>query len=154
MEHNARSNVLSVNVYECLLILDPNQYSRDAAKVSGQIGEFVEKQGGEMLVSRLWDERRLAYPINGRRKGTYWLSYFKLESEKLSALERDCQLSDSILRQLCIRIDDRIAEALVSHAQISEKQPAEGEKAATTAPADESKKEEKESGAERADAKV
>ena len=72
--------------------------------------------GGEMLASRLWEERRLAYPIDGHRKGTYWLTYFKLDSTKLADLNRQCQLSDSIVRTLFLKVDPRISDALVSHA--------------------------------------
>jgi small subunit ribosomal protein S6 len=99
-----------------MLILDSNKYVRDQAAVSGQIAKFVQKCGGEMLASRLWEERRLAYPIAGHRKGTYWLSYFKVESSQIPAIERDCQLSETILRSLIIKIDPRIAETLVKHA--------------------------------------
>jgi small subunit ribosomal protein S6 len=107
---------VAVNVYEGMFILDANRYSRDAAAVSGQIPEMVQKLGGEILASRLWEERRLAYPINGHRKGSYWLTYFKLESGELTNLDRQCQLSDSILRTLFLKVDPRIADALVSHA--------------------------------------
>jgi len=99
-----------------MLILDSNRYSRDQAGVSGQIAKFVQAAGGEMLVSRVWEERRLAYPIDGHRKGTYWLSYFKLESRQVAAIERECQLSESILRSLILKVEPRIADALVSHA--------------------------------------
>lgn len=107
---------MPVNVYEGMYILDSNRYSRDAAAVSGQIPEMIEKLGGEMLASRLWEERRLAYPIDGHRKGTYWLTYFKLDSNQLVSLNRQCKLSESILRTLFLKVDPRIAEALVSHA--------------------------------------
>ena len=107
---------MATNVYEGLFILDSNRYSRDTAGVSGQIVEIVQKHGGEMLASRLWEERRLAYPINGNRKGTYWLVYFKLDSRKITAIEREYRISDSILRSLILKVDPRIADALVSHA--------------------------------------
>jgi small subunit ribosomal protein S6 len=99
-----------------MFILDSNRYSRDAAGVSGQIPEMIQKLGGEMQASRLWEERRLAYPINGQRKGTYWLTYFKLDSSKLTELSRMCQISESILRTLFLKVDPRIPEALISHA--------------------------------------
>jgi small subunit ribosomal protein S6 len=99
-----------------MYILDSNRYSRDQTGVSGQIPEMVQKLGGEILASRLWEERRLAYPIDGHRKGTYWLTYFKLDSVKLADLNRQCQLSDSIVRTLFLKVDPRIADALVSHA--------------------------------------
>jgi small subunit ribosomal protein S6 len=108
--------IVAENVYEGMFILDSNRYARDAAGVSGQIPAMIEKEGGKMLASRLWEERRLAYPINGHRKGTYWLTYFKLEAGALAALTRQCKLSDSILRTLFLKVEPRIADALVSHA--------------------------------------
>lgn len=121
---------MPVHVYECMLIFDSNRFSRDQAGVSGQIADFVTKRGGEMLASRLWEERRLAYPINGQRKGTYWLSYFKLDSSKVADVRHDCKLSDNILRALILKVDPRIADALVSHAltgQGSRPAPVDGE---------------------------
>ena len=56
----------SSNVYEGMFLLDSNRYSRDAAGVSKQITDLIEKSDGEVLVSRLWSEQRLAYPIEGR----------------------------------------------------------------------------------------
>jgi small subunit ribosomal protein S6 len=107
---------LALNVYEGLFIFDSNRYSRDQTGVSGQVAEMVRKFEGEVLVSRLWEERRLAYPIKGQRKGTYWLLYFRLDGKHLTAMERDCQLSESILRSLFIKIEPRIVDAIVSHA--------------------------------------
>jgi small subunit ribosomal protein S6 len=108
---------LTRNVYEGMYILDSNRYGRDPEAVSGQIQEMVEKAGGEMLVHRLWEERRLAYPIKGQRKGTYWLTYFRLDSSQLATIRRQCQLNENILRMLFLKVDPRIVEALVTHAQ-------------------------------------
>jgi small subunit ribosomal protein S6 len=107
---------LALNVYEGLFLFDSNRYGRDPGGVSSQIADLVRKQEGEVLVSRLWEERRLAYPVNGQRKGTYWLAYFRMDGKRLTALERECQLSESIMRSLVIKIDARIVDALVSHA--------------------------------------
>lgn len=107
---------MPVHTYEGMFILDSNRFSRDTGGVSGQIAQMVEKLGGQVLASRLWEERRLAYPINGHRKGTYWLTYFKLDAGQVSPLNRECQLNENILRALVLKIDARIADALVSHA--------------------------------------
>jgi small subunit ribosomal protein S6 len=108
---------LAENAYEGLFIFDSNRYARDPAGVSGQITAMVEKYKGKILASRLWEERRLAYPINGQRKGTYWLTYFRLESTDLEALRRDCQINETILRELILKVDPRIVDALVTHTQ-------------------------------------
>lgn len=107
---------MAENVYEGMFILDSNRYARDQSGISGQIPEMIQKLGGSMLASRLWEDRRLAYPIDGHRKGTYWLTYFKLDSGQLTALNRQCQLSESIVRVLFLKVDPRIVDALVSHA--------------------------------------
>ena len=101
-------------VYEGMFILDSNRFGRDSETVSGQIPAMIEKLGGEMLVSRLWEERRLAYPINGQRKGTYWLTYFRLDGPRLGELERQCQITDDILRVMFLRVNPRIVDALES----------------------------------------
>jgi small subunit ribosomal protein S6 len=110
---------LAANVYEALYILDSNRYSRDPAAVSNQLSEMVTQAGGEMLASRLWEERRLAYPISGHRKGTYWLSYFRVKTDQMPMINRQCQLNENIVRSLFVKVDPRIVDALVSHAQTS-----------------------------------
>jgi small subunit ribosomal protein S6 len=119
---------LALNVYEGLFIFDSNKYSRDPGGVSAQVADFVQKFDGEVLVSRLWEERRLAYPIKGQRKGTYWLAYFRMDGKHLTTLERECQLSESIMRSLVIRIDPRIVDALVSHATAVASDPSKAKK--------------------------
>ena len=103
-------------VYEGMFILDQGKYSRDPAAVAQQIASLVEQASGTMLAARLWDERKLAYPIKGHKKGVYWLTYFRMPGEQLVGLERQCLLTEEILRSLILRVDDRIADALVQHA--------------------------------------
>jgi small subunit ribosomal protein S6 len=108
---------LAANVYEGMLILDTNRYGRDPDAVSAQVPELIQKLGGEILVSRLWEERRLAYPIKGQRKGTYWLTYFRLGGNQLATLRRECEINENLVRFLFLKIDPRIVDALVAHAQ-------------------------------------
>ncbi len=128
--------ILANNVYECMFLLDSNRYARDPNGVSGQIPTMIEKAGGEILASRLWNEQRLAYPIRGQRKGAYWLTYFRMETEKVVGFNRACQLNDNVLRNLTLRVDPRLVETLVAHARGETVPPAE-EAPAETAPAKE-----------------
>ncbi|HBO44940.1 MAG TPA: 30S ribosomal protein S6 [Planctomycetaceae bacterium] len=108
---------MATNVYEAMFILDSNRYGRNPESVVGQIPKMIEEANGEVLVSRLWEERRLAYPIEGHRKGTYWLTYFRADGKEVAALERKCRLSETILRALFLKVDPRIVDALIAHAQ-------------------------------------
>ena len=104
------------NVYECLFILDSNRYARDAHAVVATLTPMIENLGGEILANRLWTEQKLAYPIKGHRKGTYWLTYFRLDSRRLVEFNRACQLNENVVRNLVIRIDPRLEDVLVAHA--------------------------------------
>ena len=108
---------MAEHVYEGMFILDSNRYGRDPGAAAGAISSAVEKLGGTMLVNRLWEERRLAYPINGQRKGTYWLCYFKLDSQQITTLNREYSLNELIMRSLVLSVDKRIVDTLVTHAQ-------------------------------------
>jgi small subunit ribosomal protein S6 len=103
--------------YECLFLFDSNHYARDPGGIAGSVQSMITDLGGEILVSRLWAEQRLAYPIHGHHKGTYWLVYFNLDTLKLKELNRTCQLNESLLRFLVTRVDPRLINALVAHAQ-------------------------------------
>jgi len=117
---------LAANVYEGMFILDANRFGRDPEAVSNQISTAIEGLEGEVLVSRLWEERRLAYPIEGHRKGTYWLTYFRLDGTRLVELQRQFQIADDILRVLFLKVDPRIVDALVAHAQTGSASSADG----------------------------
>jgi small subunit ribosomal protein S6 len=125
---------LAKHVYEGMFILDSNKYAKDAAGTVGAIPSTLEQFGGEVLASRLWEERRLAYPIKGHRKGTYWLTYFRLDATKLDDLTRQIHLNEGVVRHLLLKIDPRIADAMVQHAitgggPMAERKKAESEAA-------------------------
>ena len=121
-----------MSVYEGMFILDAGKYSRDPGGVAQQVTDLLQQFGGTVLASRLWDERKLAYPIKGHKKGVYWLTYFKMPAANLVPLERQCEISEDILRKLVLKVDDRIADALVQHALAVE---AAQRRPATAAPA-------------------
>tara|TARA_R110002073_G_scaffold331637_3_gene516616 strand:+ start:983 stop:1420 length:438 start_codon:yes stop_codon:yes gene_type:complete len=105
------------NTYETLFILDSNQYARDPGGVSKQIEQIITENEGNVLVSRMWMEQRLAYPIDKHQKGTYWLTYFEIEGEQLVKIERAFQLCEPILRELTLKLDPRLVEPMLANAR-------------------------------------
>ena len=118
---------MAENVYEGMFILDANRFARDAAAASGKVEKLIKAAGAELLVSRLWEERRLAYTINGQRKGAYWITYFRLPTSKVSELTRQCELKEGILRQLFVRLPDSLVDHILDHAKgnVTAEEPAE-----------------------------
>jgi small subunit ribosomal protein S6 len=110
-------------VYEGMFILDPAKFTRDPGAAAQQIADLITQHGGTVLAARLWDERKLAYPIKGHKKGIYWLTYFTVPGGNLIAFDRQCEITDEILRKLILKIDDRIADAMVQHALAGDAAP-------------------------------
>ena len=108
---------MAQNVYENLVILDSNKYAQNPAEMGAQIPNLVAKFGGEVLVSRLWNEQKLAYPIDGHKKGTYWLTYFRIDSLKIVEFNREIRINETIVREMTLKVDPRLVDALVEHAK-------------------------------------
>jgi small subunit ribosomal protein S6 len=107
---------VALQSYECLFIFDSNKYSRDPNGVAASVSSIIEKCGGQVLASRLWAEQKLAYPIDGHQKGTYWLTFFKMESTAQPDFNRQCQLNESVVRYMVTKVDARLIDTLVAHA--------------------------------------
>ena len=105
------------NVYECMFIFNANAYARNPTGASNSVEEMVTSAGGDLLASRLWNEQKLAYPINGHRKGAYWLTYFRIDSSKMVKFNRSCQLNDMVLRHLAIKLDPRLVDPMIAVAK-------------------------------------
>ena len=112
---------MAQNVYECMVIFDPNKYAQDPGGLGGTIPDLVTRFGGEVLVSRLWQEQKLAYPIGSHKKGAYWLTYFRLDSSKLVELNRELRINETIVRSMTLKVEPRLVEALVEHAKGGQK---------------------------------
>jgi small subunit ribosomal protein S6 len=108
---------MPVNSYECLFLLDPTKTATDLDGVRAQLHQTLEKHGAEILASRKWDDRKLAYPIKGHKKGLYYLTYFKADSKKISELEGDFRLSEVILRHMVSVIDPKWNDEMLAVAQ-------------------------------------
>ncbi len=105
------------NVYEAMLIFDSNRFARDRSALPAEVETTIKSGGGEVLVSRLWEDRRLAYPIGGQRRGTYWLLYYRGPGSMLTTLNREWELHDGILRHLVLKVHPHLVEAVLEHAQ-------------------------------------
>lgn len=126
-----------MNQYEGMYLFDPT-FGASWENCEGEVRRLMERAGAEILVCRKWDERRLAYPVKGRKRGVYALTYFKAPPEKIVPLERDAQLSENILRLLVLRADDATPESMERwFAHGSDERRAGDDKPATGPPATE-----------------
>ena len=106
----------NTHVYEAMFIFDSGRFARERTALPTEVEGMIKAGGGEVLVSRLWEERRLAYPIAGQRKGTYWLMYFRAPTTVITPLNRQCEIHDGILRQLVLKIHPHLVDVVLEHA--------------------------------------
>lgn len=92
-------------VYEAMFLIDSAQAATDWEGTNQLIRTILEKAEAEIISIRKWDERKLAYDIAGKSRGTYILCYFTAPTSKITRIERDVQLSEKIMRVLILRAD-------------------------------------------------
>ena len=97
-------------LYEAMFLVDSAEATTDWEGVTSAIKSILEKADAEIVSIEKWDERKLAYEIGGKNKGTYVLCYFRAEGSKLQSVERDIQLSEHVMRALILCAEDRPAE--------------------------------------------
>ncbi len=99
-----------MKTYEGMFLLDAGNPDFEAA--SGPVRNMLAKYNAEPLAIKQWEDRRLCYEIEGRKRGLYVLTYFKAAPEVITEIERDCQLSDEIIRVLILRRDKLTEEEI------------------------------------------
>lgn len=116
---------MPVNTYEGMFLLDSAKVAVSWDDAVRQVHDILAKHQAEIVASRQWDERRLSYPVDGHKKGTYLLTYFKAEGSALKEIVADCRLSELILRELLLKVHPKLVDHLVDRAMTST--PGEGE---------------------------
>jgi len=110
---------LPANTYEGMFLLDSSKAAAAWDDTVKHVHDILTKHHSEIVASRQWDERRLAYSVDGHKKGTYLLTYFKTGGENLKDIVADCALSDVILRELVLKVHPKLADHLVNQAMTS-----------------------------------
>jgi len=102
------------------MFLFPQAMAARLQEAIEHINTLLDRAGAELLAMQKWGERPLAYPIDSHRRGIYILTYFKCDRSKLADLERDCNLSETLLRSLVTRADHLTVEEITAYDQREE----------------------------------
>ncbi len=111
------------NVYEAMFLLDSGKTGGDWNAATKLVHGILERNHAEVLASRPWDERRLAYPISGHKKGMYFLIYFKAEGKALTQIDLDCRINETVMRQLILKVHPKLVDQLVAQAMAPHEPP-------------------------------
>ena len=101
--------VKRMNKYEVVYIIDPAVEEEARKALIAKYNELITGNGGSVDKVEEWGKRRLAYAIDYKTEGYYVLVNFQAESELPKELERNLQISDSIIRYQVIRLLEKKA---------------------------------------------
>ena len=98
----------AVRRYELMLVLKPDAPDERASAVIDRTTRYVVASGGQIVKVAPWGRRRLAYPIERYREGSYHIVVFESPAEAIAELERSLQITEDVLRYLVTRAEKPI----------------------------------------------
>jgi small subunit ribosomal protein S6 len=95
--------------YELMLVLRPDVPDDRSQAVIDRTTRQITTAGGQILKVAPWGRRRLAYPIDRYREGSYHIVLFQAPPDVLAEMEHTLQITEEVLRHLVTR-DERPAK--------------------------------------------
>jgi small subunit ribosomal protein S6 len=94
--------------YELMLVLRPDVADDKAQAVIDRTTRQIVAGEGQIVKVAPWGRRRLAYPIDRYREGSYHIVLFEAPAGVIAEVERGLMITEEVLRHLVTR-DDRPA---------------------------------------------
>lgn len=97
--------------YELLYIVNPNMEDDKVKNIIDEIGNEISQYKVSIINNYMWGKKRLAYPINKNKYGTYILMQFSAEQfDFLIEFERFLILDKTVIRHQLVRLDEEPAK--------------------------------------------
>ena len=110
----AETETVKENLYEGMFLVDSSHFANDPDGTTEAIMSILERAGATVVAHRPWQDGKLAYEIEGRRKGLHYLVCFRMPGAGMDVITRQCHLSDKIIRQLVIKHPQVLFDAMVN----------------------------------------
>src|SRR5207342_2759146 len=91
--------------YELMLVIRPDVADDKSQALVDRTTRGIVSAGGQIVKVAPWGRRRLAYPIDRHREGSYHIVLFEAPSEAISELEHSLLITEEVLRHLVTRAD-------------------------------------------------
>ncbi len=93
------------NHYETVIIFSPLLSDDDVKREVSKYTKMVTDGGATILEERQWGLRQLAFPIEGKSNGIYYIMEFSGPGALHQKLEIEFKRDENIMRWLTIRLD-------------------------------------------------
>lgn len=96
--------------YEMMVIFTPVLSDDEFKAAQKRYSDFITAQGGEVVHSNPWGLKSLAYPIEKKTTGIYWVVEYKAAKEFNSKLNIQLHRDEQVLRHMYTALDKYAVE--------------------------------------------
>jgi small subunit ribosomal protein S6 len=97
--------------YELMLVIRPDVADDKSQALVDRTTRGIVAAGGQIVKVAPWGRRRLAYPIDRHREGSYQIILFESPPEAITELEHTLLITEEVLRHLVTRVERPIKSA-------------------------------------------
>ena len=117
--------------YEILYIVNPNFERKKLDETMKEIDNRLTKTKSKIINHIIWGKKKLAYPMQGHKYGTYILVHYQGgNKDKLNQFDSWLKLSDLVIRHMIVRIENEpdVLEKVDNESPIEEKEGLKSDK--------------------------
>ena len=99
-----------MNNYELMVIFTPVLSEEEFKAAMKQYATFLTEKGGAVVAENVWGLKSLAYPIQKKTTGLYWIMEFTAPTDFNEKLKIQLLRDDTVLRHLIVKLDKYAVE--------------------------------------------
>jgi len=99
-----------MNNYELMVIFTPVLSDDEFKAEQKKYAALVKDNGGSIVAENPWGLKSLAYPIQKKTTGLYWVLEYAAESDFNEKLKIQMLRDEAVLRHLCTKLDKYAVE--------------------------------------------
>ncbi|MCL6523303.1 MAG: 30S ribosomal protein S6 [Thermoflavifilum sp.] len=94
-----------MNQYELMVIFTPILSDEEYAAAQKKYVDFILENGGEIVHQEPWGLRSLAYPIQKKTTGLYWVLEYQAPSDLNAKLSLQLNRDEQVMRHMITHLD-------------------------------------------------
>ena len=99
-----------MNNYELMVIFTPVLSNDEFKAAQKKFTSFISDNDGKIVAENAWGLKSLAYPIQKKTTGLYWVLEYIAPSDFNEKLKIQLLRDESVLRHLCTKLDKYAVE--------------------------------------------
>ncbi|MFD0767568.1 30S ribosomal protein S6 [Bacillus sp. CGMCC 1.60114] len=92
--------------YEIMYIIRPNMEEEAQKALVERFAGVLTEKGAEIINTKDWGKRRLAYEINDLRDGFYMILNVNSNPEAINEFDRLAKISEDIIRHIVVKNEE------------------------------------------------